>query len=61
MVDEGDRLVIIDLGSAVLASHPMAQEFLRKDVENIYRFFSRLGVDTGSPEEFLEELLSRGG
>jgi len=58
MVSEGDKLVIIDLGSAVLSSHPMAQEFLRKDVENIYRFFSRIGVDTGSPEEFLEELLS---
>jgi Serine/threonine protein kinase involved in cell cycle control len=58
MVDEGDRLVIIDLGSAVLASHPMAREFLRKDVENIYRFFSGVGVNTGSPEEFLEELLS---
>jgi len=58
MVDEGDRLVIIDFGSAVLASHPMAQEFLRKDVENIYRFFARVGVDTGPPDEFIEELLS---
>lgn len=59
LVDEGDRLVIIDLGSAVLSSHPQAVEFLRSDVRNIYRFFSGLGVETGDPEDFLRELLSR--
>lgn len=59
MVTENDRLVIIDLGSAVLASHPLAVEFLRNDIRNMYRFFSEHGIETGNPESFLEELLSR--
>lgn len=59
LVDEEGRLVIIDLGSAVLSSHPQAIEFLRSDVKNIYRFFSELGVDTGDPESFLREILSQ--
>ena len=54
----GDQLVIIDLGSAVLSSHPLALEFLRNDIRNVYRFFSEAGVDTGDPEEFLREILS---
>ncbi len=51
------QLVIIDWGSAVLTSHVHAKEFLLKDISNIYRFFSRLGVDTGDPVEFYRELV----
>lgn len=56
---EDDRLVIIDWGSAVLSSHPNAEEFLLNDIRNVYRFFRELGVDTGRPEEFFERIRSQ--
>ena len=38
--------VIIDVAQAVLTSHPMAMRFLKRDVENLVRFFRKLGVET---------------
>jgi len=52
----GSELVLIDFGSAVDVSHPMASEFLRRDIRNIYAYFRRLGVDVGDPDEFYREL-----
>jgi RIO kinase 1 len=36
--------VIFDVSQAVPTSHPMAEFFLRRDLANVNRFFSRLGV-----------------
>jgi RIO kinase 1 len=36
--------VIFDIAQAVPTSHPMAEFFLRRDLANLNRFFSRLGV-----------------
>jgi RIO kinase 1 len=36
--------VIFDVAQAVPVSHPMAEFFLRRDLGNVNRFFSRLGV-----------------
>jgi RIO kinase 1 len=36
---------IIDLGQAVTSDHPNAPEYLLKDIANVLRFFSKLGVD----------------
>ncbi|MEM2081794.1 MAG: serine protein kinase RIO [Candidatus Bathyarchaeia archaeon] len=36
--------VLFDMAQAVPTSHPMAQFFLNRDLANINRFFSRLGV-----------------
>jgi len=36
--------VIFDIAQAVPTSHPMAEFFLRRDLANVNRFFSRLGV-----------------
>ncbi|MEW5955263.1 MAG: RIO1 family regulatory kinase/ATPase, partial [Candidatus Micrarchaeota archaeon] len=33
----------IDFGQAVLREHPRAREFLEKDVENVVKFFAKLG------------------
>ncbi len=44
--------VIIDWGQAVLVDHPRFYEFLRRDIRNIFRYFRKLGVNTGSEEEF---------
>ena len=42
MLDE--KPIIIDVGQAVLKDHPMAGEFLERDVKNIVRFFNKHGV-----------------
>jgi RIO kinase 1 len=41
-----DRVVVIDVGQAVPLDHPHADEWFRRDVTNVARFFKRLGVDT---------------
>jgi len=58
MVRDGE-LVLIDLGSAVDVSHPMADEFLLRDVRNVFTYFSKLGVDVGDPQEFVQTLKSK--
>jgi RIO kinase 1 len=43
--------VIFDVSQAVPTSHPMAKFFLRRDLANVNRFFSRLGVKVLSVDE----------
>jgi RIO kinase 1 len=48
---------VIDVAQAVSLEHPNAEDFLRHDVENIYRFFARqLGVELPKPQEMLERV-----
>lgn len=47
--------VIIDVGQTVKATHPMADVFLRRDIGNLARFFSRFFPV--SPEETYEHIL----
>jgi len=53
----GEELVLIDFGSAVDANHPMAVNFLYRDVRNVFAFFSRIGLDVGDPHAFVSSLL----
>jgi RIO kinase 1 len=55
----GEELVLIDFGSAVDANHPMAVDFLYRDVRNVFAFFSRIGLDVGDPSAFVSSLLQR--
>jgi len=48
---EDELPVFIDFGQAVVLDHPLAEEFLRRDVKNILRFFGRHGLDVPSLEE----------
>lgn len=41
-----DSPVLIDFGQAVDLSHPMAEELLARDVNNLLKFFSDVGVNT---------------
>jgi RIO kinase 1 len=43
--------VVFDMAQAVPTSHPMAGDFLRRDLANVNRFFSRLGVRVLSVDE----------
>ena len=51
-------LVLFDLGSAVDLRHPNAQEFLKRDINNITRFFSKRGISVNDPTKVLEEIIS---
>jgi len=45
------RPVLFDMSQAVLLSHPMADFLLHRDLSNLNKFFSRLGVKVLSNEE----------
>jgi len=48
------RLYVIDVAQAVSLEHPNAEDFLRHDVSNIYRFFAKeYGVELPPPEELV--------
>ena len=49
-----DEPVLFDLSQAVTLDHPMAEYFLRRDVGNILRYFSKLGLPVPSLEEALK-------
>jgi RIO kinase 1 len=46
-----DEPVLFDISQAVPLRHPMASKFLRRDLENLHRYFRKLGVDVLSVEE----------
>lgn len=48
--------VIIDVSQAILLSHPLALDFLARDLKNILRYFSGLGVGVPSLEEAYKEV-----
>lgn len=54
-----DKLEIIDFGSGVSRKHPSAEEFLKRDIANINRFFERRGIQTTRMEKILERLHRR--
>ena len=43
--------VIFDMSQAVSVKHPMADEFLRRDINNVNYYFKKIGVEVYSPEE----------
>jgi RIO kinase 1 len=45
------KLVMFDMSQSVPTSHPLAQFLLSRDISNVNRFFSRLGVEVLSDEE----------
>ncbi len=48
--------VIFDMSQAVPTSHPMADFLLRRDLANLNRFFSRLGVKVVPVEEAFKQV-----
>ncbi len=46
---------MIDVGQAVLKNHPMAKEFLTRDLKNLTAFFRRQGVEA-EPENIMSRL-----
>jgi RIO kinase 1 len=54
------RPVIFDMAQAVLRSHPMADEFLRRDLRNLNRYFSKLGVRVPPVNEIYRKIVEVG-
>ncbi|MBO3801394.1 MAG: serine protein kinase RIO [Thermoproteota archaeon] len=50
--------VIIDVSQAVDVSHPLAIEFLQRDIKNINRFFRQFGVSVYEEDKLLKELVN---
>jgi len=46
-----NKPVLFDIAQAVRLEHPMANEFLRRDLNNLYRYFRRLEVNVLPLEE----------
>jgi RIO kinase 1 len=50
------RARIIDVGQAVLKTHPMAKQFLERDVANLVKYFGRQGVEA-KPQDIVGRLV----
>lgn len=50
-------LVVFDLGSAVDLRHPNSLQFLKRDINNITKFFSRKGVSVDDPLNIFEDIV----
>jgi RIO kinase 1 len=49
--------VLFDMGSAVLSSHPQSEEFLKRDVSNMVRFFRKRGIVGADADSWMEKIL----
>lgn len=54
--DSEGELYFIDFSQGVHTSHPEAEELLRRDIENVAKFFSKEGAEI-DPEKAFEEVL----
>ena len=52
----GDRPVVIDVGQAVVQSHPKSQEFLVRDVTRLVEWANKAGLDTDLAEAMYDVL-----
>lgn len=48
--------ILFDMAQAVLLSHPMANMFLRRDLQNLHKYFKKLGVDVLPVEEMYRKV-----
>jgi RIO kinase 1 len=48
--------ILFDMGSAVLVSHPQAEEFLKRDASNMVRFFRKRGIFNEDAEFWMEKI-----
>lgn len=48
--------VLFDMGSAVLSSHPQADEYLKRDISNMVRFFRKRGITKKDADSWMVEI-----
>lgn len=54
LVKDSD-LYLIDIGQGVTLDHPMAEEFLERDVHNVVRYFNKFGIKADE-EKILKDI-----
>ncbi len=52
-----EKPYLIDFSQAVPFSHPLAKEFLVRDLKNINSYFKKIGISVKSEEEIIKELI----
>lgn len=55
-----ERPIIFDMSQAVLLEHPMAEQFLRRDLENLNHFFLDLGVEVKDVDDAYRWIIENG-
>jgi RIO kinase 1 len=50
------RITLFDFGSAVSVLHPMSEDFLKRDINNINNFFSKRGIEILRPSDILKRV-----
>ena len=53
-----DGLVVFDLGSAVDLRHPNSNEFLKRDINNITKFFKKRGMVVEDSVDVFEDIVN---
>lgn len=54
------RSVIFDVSQSVPLEHPMAETFLKRDLENLNRYFKLLGVNVIPVDQFYQKVVKSG-
>jgi len=49
--------VLFDMGSAVVSSHPQSEEYLKRDVSNMVRFFRKRGISRADADYWMGEIV----
>jgi RIO kinase 1 len=49
-------LILFDLGSAVDLNHPNSNDFLKRDINNITKFFAKRGLTVEHPSDVLRKV-----
>jgi RIO kinase 1 len=52
--------ILFDMAQAVPLSHPMSTTFLKRDLENLHRYFKKLGVKVHSTDEMYRKVTEDG-
>jgi len=56
---KGDVPYLIDFGQAVVTAHPKALEFLRRDIENLFSYFSKKYNISADPEKIFADITGK--
>ena len=49
--------MVFDLGSAVDIQHPNSMEFLKRDINNITKFFAKRGLTVQNPLDVYDKVV----
>ena len=59
ILNNKEKPCFIDIGQGVLKDHPIANELLTKDIENILKWFKKLGIKTPDFEKVYKEIVEQ--